>query len=93
MTRKDLVDRLHEQAEGTLSRARISVLVDQLFEHISESLTDEGRFSLPGFGTFTVHVRSGRPGRNPKTGETIQLPESNTVRFKPSAALRDRVNR
>ena len=64
-----------------------------MFEHITESLVDEGRFGLPGFGTFTVHVRSGRQGRNPKTGETIHLAESSTVRFKPSAILRDRVNR
>ncbi|MFW5738751.1 MAG: HU family DNA-binding protein [Myxococcota bacterium] len=91
MTRKDLVDRLYELEEGTLSRARIAGLVDRMFEQLADGIVEEGRVSVPSFGTFTVHVRSARVGRNPKTGEPIQLAESSTVRFKPSESLRERL--
>jgi len=92
MARKDLIDRLHERAEGKISRPRLAEIVDDIFEHVSESLAREGRYTQPGFGTFVVQVRPARPGRNPRTGEAISLPESSTVRFKPAQQLRDRVN-
>jgi nucleoid DNA-binding protein len=92
MTRKELVDRLHDQTGGSLSRARLAEVVDHVFDHIADALVQEGRFSQPGFGTFAVTVRSSHPGRNPRTGETIQVPESSTVRFKPAEKLRGRLN-
>lgn len=92
MTRKELVDRLHDQSGGSVSRARLAELVEQVFDHIADALVQEGRFSQPGFGTFSVSVRSSRPGRNPRTGATIQVPESSTVRFKPADKLRGRLN-
>ena len=51
----------------------------------------EGRFAVPGFGTFDVKTRAARKGRNPKTGEEIDIPASKTVAFKPAGALKDKV--
>ena len=92
MTRKELVERLHEQSDVPLSKASLSALVDLIFDQVGDALAEGGRFSLPGFGTFTVVVRNARPGINPRTGETIQIAEAKSVRFKPAAALKDKVN-
>jgi nucleoid DNA-binding protein len=91
MTRRELVDRLCADAEGTLSRTRASELIERMFEHIADTLVEQGRFSQPGFGTFSVQVRGAHPGKNPRTGETIQIPETSTVRFKPADKLRARL--
>ena len=92
MTRKELVDRLSEQCGGALSRSRLAALVDDVFEHVADTLVAEGRFNHAGFGTFSVRVRSARTGINPRTREPLSLPESKTVLFRPSQKLRDRLN-
>lgn len=92
MARKDLIDRLHERTEGRIPRTQLAALVDEVFDHVAETLMDEGRFNQPGFGTFTVQALGRRIGRNPRTGETIELAPTSTVRFKASSHLRDRLN-
>ena len=92
MAHKDLIDRLHELTEGRRPKTKLAAIVDEVFEHAVETLIDEGRFKQPGFGTFTVQALGQRIGRNPRTGETIQLAPTNTVRFKASSHLRDRIN-
>ena len=52
------------------------------------AISNGGRFSYPGFGTFTVRERKARTGRNPRTGEAIKIPKSKTVAFKAAPGLK-----
>ena len=62
--------------------------VDSLFATISKTIKKDGRFSYPGFGTWTVRQRKARMGRNPQTGAEIKIKASKTVGFKPAKELK-----
>ncbi len=87
MTKQNLIDTVHGQAEG-LSKKAVGELVDATFSALSEAIR-EGRFSYPGFGTFTVKDIKAREGRNPQTGAAIQIAASKTVRFKPAPKFKE----
>ena len=61
-------------------------------EHLKTSLTQGEKVSLPGVGQFEVSERAARQGRNPQTGETIDIPASKAVKFKAGKALKDALN-
>ncbi len=96
MTRKELVtalrDRLSEgepsPALAQLSRRDLAALIDLTFETIGEAIAADGRFSQPGFGTFTAKTSPPRPGRNPRTGEAIMIDERRSIAFRPSDRLK-----
>jgi nucleoid DNA-binding protein len=92
MTRKDLIETIRRQLdEGggpELSTGAVGKVVDAVFAAVAEGLRREGRYVHPTFGSFTVQVTQARPGRNPKTGEAIEIPRSETVRFKPARELK-----
>ncbi len=95
MTKAELIDAVNKKAadEGIdLTKKDTRALVDIMFETVAGSIEDEERFSYPNFGTFNVKHRKAREGRNPRTGEPIQIPASNTVGFKPSPSLKDQIN-
>jgi DNA-binding protein HU-beta len=75
-----------------LSRADATKAVDGLLDAVQDTLAAGGSVSLVGFGTFTVKARAARAGRNPRTGETIQIPASNVPGFKAGKGLKDAVN-
>ncbi len=87
MTKAELIDIIGESLQG-VSKADINRVHDAVFETIGKALEVDGRFAVPGFGTFEVKSRAARKGRNPKTGEEIDIPASKTVGFKPAAALK-----
>ncbi len=87
MTKQELVDSVAE-ATG-LSRSGASEAVDATIKGIIEGIKSQQRISLSGFGTFTVRERGARTGRNPRTGEEIQIAASRTVGFKPAPALKE----
>lgn len=94
MTRRDLIETLRQQlaADGPdLSTQVLGKLVDATFAAIADGLRREGRYVHPGFGTFSVHVTQARPGRNPRTGEAIEIPRAETIRFKPARELKDTI--
>lgn len=88
MTKAELIERLHEKAGEGLSRRLTAEIADAVFDIIAHSLTQDGRFAVPGFGTFNVKTRAARKGRNPQTGAEIDIPASKAVQFKPAAALK-----
>jgi DNA-binding protein HU-beta len=89
MTRRELIQRIQEGfPEGELSGRQIAEVIDRAFGAIATAIRDEGGYTHPGFGSFRVKVQSARPGRNPRTGEALDLPASATVSFKPSADLK-----
>ncbi len=75
-----------------LSRADTAKAVDALLSTISSTLAGGGDVSLVGFGTFRVKARAARMGRNPRTGEAIQIKASNVPGFKAGKGLKDAVN-
>ncbi len=85
MTKAELIDAV----KGDFSKKQAAELVDGLFEAVKGALNDDGRFAYPGFGTFTVKTRAARKGKNPRTGETINIPASKTVVFRPASKLKE----
>ena len=91
MTRSDLVEVL-EQEQNQLSARDVELAVKTMLERMSEALASGERIEIRGFGSFTLHFREPRIGRNPKTGESVALPGRYAPHFKPGKALRERVN-
>ena len=91
MNKKELVDAV---ADGTgLGQAAAAGAVDGMFETIAVRLAAGEPVAIPGFGTFEVRERGARTGRNPRTGETIDIAASRVAAFKAGKGLRERVNR
>ena len=88
MTKAELIDWVYSKHED-LTKKATGEIVDNVFDALAEAIRSDGRFSYPGFGTFTVKDRKARPGRNPRTGEPIHIPASRTVGFKPSPKFKD----
>ena len=75
-----------------LTKADATRAIDATFAAITEALANGDKISMVGFGTFAVSKRAAREGRNPQTGETVQIAARNAVTFKAGAALKDAVN-
>ena len=75
-----------------ISKAAAGRAVDAVFDGIADSLKKGDSVTLVGFGTFSVSDRAARSGRNPRTGETIQIKASKMPKFKAGKALKDAVN-
>ena len=90
MNKNDLVAAV---ASSTgMSKGDVAKAVDGVFDAISNSLQNGTEVRLVGFGTFSVSRRKATTGRNPRTGETIQIPASNQPKFKAGKGLKDAVN-
>jgi DNA-binding protein HU-beta len=89
MNKTELVKEVAEQAELTQKDA--TKAVDALIETISETLAQGEKIQLIGFGTFEVRDRSARKGRNPQTGEEIEIAASKVPAFKPGKELKEAV--
>lgn len=90
MTKADLVDKV--VALGDLTRRDGEVIVDTLFESVIGALKSGDKIEIRGFGSFRTRQRNARTGRNPKTGEKVDVPAKRVPFFKPSKELRDSVN-
>ncbi|UCD83401.1 MAG: HU family DNA-binding protein [Deltaproteobacteria bacterium] len=89
MTKAELVDSVAGTKGLDLSKRAVEEVIDAAFDNIAQAIKKEKRFSYPGFGTFSVRSRKARSGRNPQTGEKIQIKASKTVGFKPAPSLKD----
>jgi DNA-binding protein HU-beta len=87
MNKSELVTEVAEATE--LSKKDVTKVVDAVFEAISTALQNGDKVQLVGFGNFEVRERSARKGRNPQTGEEIEIPASKIPAFKPGKALKD----
>jgi integration host factor subunit beta len=90
MTKADLVDRV--TSLGDLTRRDGEIIVDTLFESVIGALQSGDKIEIRGFGSFRTRQRNARIGRNPKTGEKVDVPAKRVPFFKPSKELRDSVN-
>ena len=91
MTKSDLVDRLARK-NSQLAYKDVELGVKTLIEHMSQTLANGERIEIRGFGSFSLHFRPPRFGRNPKTGTSVALSGKYVPHFKPGKELRERVN-
>jgi len=90
MTKADLVEEVSKVTE--LTRKDSEVIVDTLFESVITALKAGDKLEVRGFGSFRVRQRNARVGRNPKTGEKVEVPAKRVPYFKPSKELKDLIN-
>jgi len=90
MTKKDLAEKI--AAEFDMSKAEAGRVVDYFIDSITATLKRGDDVALAGFGKFEVRHRNAREARNPRTGETIQVPARKVPAFKAAKALKDVVN-
>jgi len=91
MTRSKLIELIAAE-QGHLLYKDVDLAVRCLLEQISSTLASGGRIEIRGFGSFSLHYRPSRVGRNPKTGSSVALPAKYIPYFRPGKELRDRVN-
>ncbi len=91
MTKSELIEIIAD-SQGDLSAKDIELAVKTMIEHMSQTLARGGRIEIRGFGSFSLHYRAPRVGRNPKTGESVGLLAKHVPHFKPGKGLRERVN-
>ena len=91
MIRSELVSQIAAENPGLTARD-VETIVECFFEEIVTQLTAGGRVELRGFGTFSTRARDGRTGRNPRTGETVEIDAKRVPYFKPGKEMRDRLN-
>ena len=90
MNKAELIDAV--AADSDLTKASAARALDSAIENITSALKSGNNVTLVGFGTFTVRRRDARMGRNPRTGEPIQIKASNVPGFKAGKALKDALN-
>ena len=91
ITKSILIERISDKYP-TLSPRDVEIAVKSIFDHMGRYLSQGGRIELRGFGSFSLHYRAPRLGRNPKTGTSVKLSGKYVPYFKPGKELRDRVN-
>lgn len=90
MNKAELIEAMADSAD--ISKAAATRALDGMVDAITAAMKEGDQVSLVGFGTFSVKERAARQGRNPQTGETIQIKASNIPSFKAGKALKDAVN-
>lgn len=91
MTKADLIGIIQNKA-GLETKAAAGKALDATLEAITDALAQGDAITLVGFGTFKSSERAARTGRNPRTGQEIQIPAAKTVKFTPGKSLKDAVN-
>jgi len=91
MTKSELIESLSRK-QNHLAYKDVELAVKSLLEQMSQSLATGNRIEIRGFGSFSLHYRPPRVGRNPKTGESVTLPGKHVPHFKPGKELRERVD-
>lgn len=90
MNKSELIDAISGQVD--MPKSDVARVVDAVFDAIGNTLKSGDSVAVVGFGTFAVKARAARSGRNPRTGETIEIAASNMPVFKAGKALKDAVN-
>ena len=91
MTKSELIEALSEQ-QPSLPIKEVETAVKSIIDNMAECLSNGERIEIRGFGSFSLHYRAPRTGRNPKTGESVELGAKYVPHFKPGKELRERVD-
>lgn len=89
MTKKELIEKM--AADARITKAAAGRSLDSFIKSVKRTLQQDKRFTLAGFGTFSVSKRKERKGRNPKTGETIMIPARRAPKFTAGKGLKNAV--
>lgn len=89
MTKSELVDQIAKKTGST--KAAAEKVLQGFLDSVQEALVSEGKITLTGFGTFAVETRKARTGRNPRTGEPMNIPATNVVKFRAGKNLKESV--
>ncbi|MGK0268369.1 MAG: integration host factor subunit beta [Paraglaciecola sp.] len=91
MTKSELIERLADKMRQVQAKD-VESSIKEMLEQMAQTLQKGERIEIRGFGSFSLHYRAPRVGRNPKTGETVKLDGKYVPHFKPGKELRERVN-
>jgi integration host factor subunit beta len=91
VTKSELIEQIIDR-QGQLLPKDVELAVNLILEYMSQSLSSGSRIEIRGFGSFSIHHRAPRIGRNPKTGDPVELLGKFVPHFKPGKELRDKVN-
>lgn len=91
MTKSELIEAVSAKV-GNFSRKDIEIIVDTLFQSMSDSLSKGDKVEIRGFGSFKIKSRDGRQGRNPKSGENIFIESKKVPFFKAGKEIKERIN-
>lgn len=91
MTKSVLIEKVAANVEG-LTRNQTEIVVDTVFESIIKALLEGDKIEIRGFGNFRLKTRKPRKARNPKTGETVEVPGKKVLYFKVGKALKEAIN-
>ncbi len=91
MTKTDLIEKVSEKTAG-LTKKQTEIVVNMLFDSMKEALAMGDKIEIRGFGSFRIRNRRNREGRNPKTGETVAVPEKRVPFFKAGKELKELVD-
>lgn len=91
MTKSELIEKIAER-QDQLPAKDVELAVKLILDHMSQVLASGERIEIRGFGSFSLHYRAPRIGRNPKTGDSVELAGKYVPHFKPGKEMRDRVN-
>jgi integration host factor subunit beta len=91
MTRSALIEKVAEKVEG-LTLKQTEIVVETVFESIKDALKQGEKIEIRGFGNFRLKERQPRKARNPKTGESVDVPQKKAIRFKAGKALKEALN-
>jgi len=91
MTKSDLIERVAARLPH-ISKKDTEIVVNTIFDSMTEALRRSDRIEIRGFGSFQVKVREAREGRNPKTGEEVKIPAKRTPFFKVGKELKERID-
>ncbi|MBT4162326.1 MAG: integration host factor subunit beta [Gammaproteobacteria bacterium] len=91
MTKSELIEKI-AAVQSQLSAKDVELAVKMMLDHMAEALAEGERIEIRGFGSFSLHYRAPRLGRNPKTGEKVELAGKYVPHFKPGKELRERTN-
>lgn len=91
MTKSELIELVSSKA-GVFSRKDVEIIIDTLFQGMTDSLIKGSKVEIRGFGSFKLKSREGRQGRNPKSGENIMIGAKKVPFFKAGKEIRERIN-
>ena len=89
MTKAELINAVLNNTGGQMTKKDTTEAVQAVFDNLALAIKNDGKFSYPGFGTFTMKTRAARKGRNPRTGETINIKASKNIGFKAALSFKN----
>lgn len=91
MTRSGIIEKVSEKVDG-LTLKQTEIIFDTVFESVKDALKKGDKIEIRGFGNFRLKDRNPRKARNPKTGESVEVPQKKAIRFKAGKALKEALN-